>query len=586
MGAVGNYLSGGAQRLANAQSAAQQSIGVKATTPTSNLSAPATTLPASQVAKTQPVPTPAPVQTNTSANTGGYTNVISGYTSTGQPIYSSGAGVAPTTATASGATNLGGGITSNTAAGSTLAQLAAQQGLVPDPNNPGQYIQPSQVGTTTSGSSTPSGTLGVGSPTTIAGNQTASGLLGNMVGQSQNLYQNENALNTGFITPNLKTIDQINQEEANLTGGGPQANAAAYGAGLSGLEGLKQSIQSNINSQQSNLGTFSGQAQSALGTGLTAATNQVQAPYNTPLYNPLTGTYTSSANSTSTTGSSSALQTAVNQTVQLMNAGATQADAEATSGLSNFGLAGSAALTSALQSATGGTYNPTAQAGVAAQNVATGTTLGSQAALLQPSLTGITQVGQQIQSLLNSGAANGLNALQPNWANTAIQTLQSTLGNNANVVSLTGMVNDAQGYISQILQSQDGLTPTAATSASAALNLQALSPNALSTVLSIRIGTYQQGASGALGAAANGLYQGTTANVDPNASVNTQTNSASGLSPGEQAAAGLGISAISGLVDWASDVFGGVAKAAITGAAAGEGASAVTPGAAAAVLGQ
>lgn len=139
------------------------------------------------------------------------------------------------------------------------------------------------------------GTVGTGAPADIAGNQTASGLLGNMVGQSQTLYNQENALNSPFIKQNQDTIDQVMKEEAALAGGAPVGNAAAFGTSLTALEGLKQQAQGNINQAQQNLGTFSGQAQSALGTGLDAATQQVQAPYGTPLYNPLSGKVTDTA---------------------------------------------------------------------------------------------------------------------------------------------------------------------------------------------------------------------------------------------------------------------------------------------------
>lgn len=551
------------------------SLGIKAISPTTNVAAVPTTLPKSQAA--------APVDT-------------SSFTPQQEALFSQAASLGSGVQTQSG--EVGG------APSPVATNPPVQNNTGYTYNASGQLIPNTNAAAGTAGSADPT----AAAPAPAANTASTTGTTGapysttNPVSQSGLLAQ---AANLSSAPSADYTAQQAQANQYNRELQQSQANEAQSIANIEGTplpmnfaQGAENVVRNQYLQQQQGLATAYQGASTLLGaantqqgqeqSGLLSAAGQT-APVTQfgQLTNPLTGQVISPA------GGNPQLNTAVQQAVQLIQNGATQADAIATSGLSNFGLPGSQALTAALQQGTGGTYNPTAQNAVSAANAATGTNLGTQAAMLQPSLTGLTQTGQQIQSLLTNGAANGLNALQPNWANTAIQTLQSTLGNNANVSSLAAMVSDAQGYIGQILQSQDGMTPTAATSAAASLNLMNLSPNALSTVLSnisnlgqIRIGTAQQGASGALGSAAGSLYQGQSANVNPNASVNTQTNVASGLSPGEQAAAGTFLGAIDGIISFGESLFGKIAN----GAAAGEGASVATggsgivPGAAAAVL--
>lgn len=354
-----------------------------------------------------------------------------------------------------------GGFNQN-AQGLTPEQMLAQDPSRADPTavaQPAQNGLAAQAGSLTGTQSTtppaaPQGTLGTGSPTAIAANQTASGLLGNMVGQSQGLYQNQAAMINPQIQQNLQNVTDATQREMQLTGGSYSGSAADYAGRIAQLENLKQAAQGNINAASNNLGTFSGQAQNALGTGLSAATQQVAAPYNTPLVNPLTGQFTNSA--TSGTGGA-ALQNAVAQTVQLMKNGASQADAMSTTGLSNFGLAGQAALTSAL----GSGYNPTAQAGIAAQNTTQGQTYQGIAQDLSNALQTMQPIGQKLVDFITT---TGQNPATSPLVNEQIGKINAQLYP-AQVATLNAAINDIRSFAIQILGSQSGANPTDVTNA-------------------------------------------------------------------------------------------------------------------------
>ena len=169
----------------------------------------------------------------------------------------------------------------------TLAQLAAQQNLIPDPNNPGQYIPASPYST----NGTTPGTLGTGSPSSTAANQTPSGLLGNMIGQSQTNVQNVQAQFQPIIDYNTGILNNIQAEESAISGGSFQGSASDYAGRLGQLESLKQSAQANINNAQTNIQNAINSGQSAFSTGLTAATTgaNVTPPAGEVTTNALTG---------------------------------------------------------------------------------------------------------------------------------------------------------------------------------------------------------------------------------------------------------------------------------------------------------
>lgn len=185
----------------------------------------------------------------------------------------------------------------------TPQQIAASQGLTQ--TGGGTDGMAPQYGTAPTTDSTGAtfpglvgGMLGTGTPAQMAANQTPSGLLGNNIGQTQGILQNQQGMITPFIQQNLDTIKAATQEAEQLTGGSYSGTAADYSGRLAQLENIKQAAQGNINSASANLGTFSGQASGALQGGLTAATQQVQAPYGTPLYNPLSGSFTTPGGTT------------------------------------------------------------------------------------------------------------------------------------------------------------------------------------------------------------------------------------------------------------------------------------------------
>lgn len=135
------------------------------------------------------------------------------------------------------------------------------------------------------------GMLGTGSASSIANNQNPNGLLGNLIGQSQTLYNQENALNTPYIQQNQDTIAKATAEIQALQGGSFNGTGQDYIGRTGQLQNVIAQAQANINAAQQNLGTFSSQAQSALGTGLTAATTgaNVTPPPGSVTTNALTG---------------------------------------------------------------------------------------------------------------------------------------------------------------------------------------------------------------------------------------------------------------------------------------------------------
>lgn len=520
-------------------------MGVNAVSPYSNQSAPSGALPTAQVAKTTQtaMPTqPAAGQAGTPGSAGNQYSLVNGQWVLG------GGGTPQVSSAAPVQTNVSDPITTIPAA--SLANASATP-----------LVTASTATPTTSSATQPYSTT---NPVTQPG----------LLAQAANLASQPSA----DYTAQEAQANAYNQQLQQSYSDEAQALANIEGSprGLNFAQGAENVIRNQALLNQQGLATaYQGAAglmgaantqQSQEQTGLLSAAGQT-APVTQfgQLTNPQTGAVISP------TGGNPQLNTAVAQAVQLVQNGASTQDAITASGLSNFGLPGSQALTAALQGASGGSYNPTAQNATAQTNATTGTTLGATAATLQPSLTGLTQVGQQLQSLLTS--ANGLNALGTNWQNTEIQNFQSTFGNNANVSSLNAIVNDANSYIAQILQSSDGLTPTAATAASNSLNLATLTPSALATVIQnisnlgqIRLGTLQQGATGALGATSGSLYQGSTAAVSPTASVNSDTGAVQTSNPATQAAGGLltsalqgGASLISGIIKNVSGIVGGAA---------------------------
>lgn len=415
------YQVGGSNVPAGSTGKTVTPLGVNATSPYSNQSAPSTTLPASQVAKTTPTTTSTSTQNNVSANTGAM-GAVAGSASNPYVQNTQGQWVLKSSLP-SGSTDA---ITSNTGQALTPEQYGALNGTGAASTATTQPTTAPQADSATS----PTGILA--SLVDKANNPNP--LLQQDIAKQQELAQEYGpAIATVTNTPGL--LANQNARAANLTN--------AYGAEMQGLG-------TNIGA----LTALQGTQQSGLSQAGGLATQQVQAPYNTPLYNPTTGQVFNSATQGAGGG---ALNTALAQTMQLINNGTPQDEAIALSGLGNFGYAGQAALSSALLNNSGGTYNPAQQIAGANQNVTQAAGSQATAFALDTALKQLSTEQPLITNFLNQ---TGLNSQTNPSFNRALNTYYGNFLSPGNKALMDGYFADIKKYTSQILAANTGTIPT------------------------------------------------------------------------------------------------------------------------------
>jgi len=482
-------------------------IGVNAVSPYSNQSAPSTTLPKSQVAQSVSGGSSG-VQQPVSVNTGAMGAAAAGSTSNPYVRDASGNWVLQSSLNQGSSTlpPAAGQTTFNT---NTPATTPQQQAGTNTP--PPQTTTAPQADSAT----TPTGIL---SSLVDKANNPNPLLQQDIATQQQLASEYGPALATVTNTPGL--LANQNARASNLT--------SAYGNEMQGLGANISALTGLQSTQQTGLNEAGG-----------LATQQVQAPYNTPLYNPTTGQFTNSATQGAGGG---ALNSAVSQAVQLMQNGATQADALSTSGLSNFGYAGQAALAQALQQVSNGTYNPTLSNAFAQSSATQGASFKEQAVQIQNALQSLENVVPAATNIVSQ-----INSSDSPLKNAPIQQYIASLGNTDAASQMNLVMADIKKYTGQLLAMNAGGIPTDVSNSMASIDPSLLNASQLSHYLQMAdyLGNQQKSAiqSQIIGLASTpyGGYVGgaPTGSVPGN---NANTSAGSGVTgTGNQIAAGAAL---------------------------------------------
>lgn len=308
--------------------------------------------------------------------------------------------------------------------------------------------------------------------------------------QSQNTPQENNQTSPfttavgGLAGANLanKAITDQTQKEVNDTAANIaqlRSNAAGmeggYTTGLNGprAQGLSQVVSQTEAAQE---GALQSQLQNQLTAGGQALTGQAQTQAAEQTAGSLTAPQAGAAffGSPVTGGlvgqGSNTMQNAVNNAIQLIKNGSSQSDAIATSGLSNFGLVGSNALSNALLGTNSG-YNPTVQSAAAnatASNVGTAGTSGTQTSAqgyaqslpaYVSSNTAFSTASQNANTLISDLNSTGINSSNSTDWNNTINGLAGKLGSSQTAKVTAALAEAKQGY-TNLLASVGAATPT------------------------------------------------------------------------------------------------------------------------------
>lgn len=499
---------------------ANNPLGINAKSPYSNQSAPAMTLPKNQVAASS--------STGNTTNTGLMSAAMAGSSSNPYVQNAQGQWV-PKSSLPAGSTTGGNTdpVTSIPASSVAAAQNAAN--------------------TSTTGTNAATGTTGASTLAPQADSATSpQGILGSLV----NTATTPNPLMTQDIAKQQELAGELGPALATVTNTpGLLANQNARASNLTSAYGQEmQGLGTNISALQNEQST----QQSGLNQAGSLATQQVQAPYGTPLYNPTTGQFTSSATSGAGGG---AINSAVSQAVQLMQNGATQADAFSTSGLDNFGYAGQAAFAQAQQQASGGTYNPTLSNAFAQSSASQGAAFKEQAVQIQNALQSLENVVPAATNIVSQ-----INSSDSPLKNAPIQQYIASLGNTDAASQMNLVMADIKKYTGQLLAMNAGGIPTDVSNSMASIDPSLLNASQLGHYLQMAdyLGNQQKSAiQSQIYGLASTPYAGYTGGA-PTGSVpanNANTSLGSGItSTSGQIAAGAGL-----------DVASGVAKAATNG---------------------
>lgn len=320
---------------------------------------------------------------------------------------------------------------------------------------------------------------------------------------------------------------------ANLELQGNNQAIAAQGQTQSGLNSAGGLASSGQNAVQNALGTAAGYAAPVTQFG--------------QLTNPVTGQVIGAG----ATGNNPMLDSAVQNTLKLIQNGATQEDAIRTSGLGNFGAAGQTALASSLLG--NGSYNPTTQSATASQNASQAVSAQNQAFNLDTGLKNLDNISTTATNFLTSSGI--LNPTQnPNY-NAAIGTYIANVKNPADALTYQSILADLNSFKSQVLSSSNQETPTALTSLVSSTDPSKLSAPQLVTYLSnlSTLGKQQLSVlqSQVKNSSGSNPYAGAPTSVNTN--LQTSPNSNNSIS-GDQVKQVIGGSAIN-LVGGVEDLF-------------------------------
>lgn len=290
------------------------------------------------------------------------------------------------------------------------------------------------------------------------------------------------------------------------------------------------------------------QQQLALG----GAENVLSASQPASQFGQLTDPLTGRVIGASATGNNPALDSAIQNTLQLIQNGTPQDQAISASGLSNFGAAGTTALTNA-QLGTNSGYNPSAQSTAANTNLANAATTQQQAYTLDTNLKSFDNVGSIATNFLTSNSL--LNPTDnPNY-NEAIGKYVSTIQNPAAASQYALIVGDVKNLQSSILASYGAQTPTGVTAQVLQTDPSTLSAPQLNSWLSSlkqlgdsQLSVLQNQTNTAYKAPT--AYSGTPTKADTQTATTPNANGAK-ITPGlvGKAAIGTGLGLVGGIED-------------------------------------
>lgn len=499
------------QYLRNLGTTQNNTMGVRAVSPTTNQSSVPTTLPKAQTA----TPSSYASYSSPSTNSQSYGDFTNATAKTPQEL---------------AASNITG-----TGAGSldpTLFQNNPQ-------NTPTGQNQP--VGSTQA-----PGQYSSNNPASYGGllNQVANGASGASQGYLDQIAK-ANAFNDAYVQ------SQKNQAASQL--GALTPGTLAFGGGR------EQQIQDAYLKQQNadmsgyqGASTLTGAANTQQGlqqSGLLGAA-QLAAPVMQfgQLTDPVTGKVISPG------GGNPQLNTAVAQTVQLIKNGASPADAIASSGLSNFGLPGQQAFTAAMQQASGGSYNPTLSSAFAGSSASQASDLRTQAVQIQTGLQSLQNVAQAA-----TGIVSQINSSDSPLKNAPIQQYIKSLGNSDAAAQMSLVMADIKKFTGQILAANAGGIPTDVSNSMASIDPSLLNASQLQHYLQMAdyLGNQQKAAiqsqiQGLAGTPYAGYTGGASTGSVPGNNANTSWGSGVTGVP-EQIAAGLGVDAGNGVAQAATN---------------------------------
>lgn len=430
-----------------------KSLGIQAQSPNQNITPSTTSLPPNQGS---PIQTSGPSSYQQNLQNYGLSSIPTGYSfnASGKLVNGAGQEYAPSS-------------------GSSVqsAVLGAGQNLLTNPP-PGVGISPAGVGPNgvntvpiTPVSNMP-GNQTVTPPPTTAAPTTSQGLISSLVGASNN--------------PNVQNI--VNQEQKDLddTLTGQPGLPYQIAQGRAGL------IQTNANGAIANTLQEQNLQQSALGTALGATTQTTPAPYGTPLYNPASGTYTSSAG---VNGGNLSPQTTGTQNATAVLSGQ-MSYSDAVAAMNNlYGGAGQQILNQAILS-----QNPNAninqlegQASATQSNASTAGTASTTAnqGVYNNALSSLSNVQQMASNIKQFGdqAINNISSLpltSSQLANTTIQQAMTQF-NSPQFAKFNANIQGLQARVAALLGT--GEIPTSATAGAQAIINGTLNLNALQATM-------------------------------------------------------------------------------------------------------
>lgn len=520
-------------------SQASASVGLKATSPLTNIAAPTTTLPVNQTAK--------PVQTDAQIAASGVP--FSQLTPAQQAIRMG----TPQSSTSGGTNASQGGLSNVPSTGSYPAP--APSGMQYNAN--GQLV-PVDTGTSTvqtTNTSNANGSLTATDP---------NGLYGQLIAQLQARSQAPSADYLAQQAQANQYNEALKQSRMNEAQG--LASNASNPIPLEFQQGRAQVLQSQYAQEQAALGSaFQGAAtlQGAANTqqGLEQQGLGTAAGFAQPvgqfgmLTNPLTGQPLNSG----------LLSGPVQQAVQLVKNGADPQGSAVQSLLSPLGLAGQSQFTAALQGSSGGTYNPSAQSAAVNQNVAQGTQAQGQAFQLDTALKQTSTIEPLFTSILSS---SGINSTDSPLYNQPINNYLAKLGNPAAVAQYNLLLNSLQKFSSQIVGAGGVGTPTGVQAATDLQNPGNLSLaqikyylDTLKTDGGNQLSVLQRQTNSSYGGNV-GQYSGNPANPSSGITVAPQSTAIGGgaTTPGSQFVGGIALGAGSWALGQAKNLGGEVAS--------------------------